>query len=48
MPPVNYLRVVGCEHVAAKRAERNEAIGKTAETAREAYEGLPVQYKANK
>ena len=21
---VNYLRVVGCEHVAAKRVERNE------------------------
>ena len=24
MPPVNYLRVVGCEHVAAKGVERNE------------------------
>ena len=24
MPTVNYLRVVGCEHVAAKEVERNE------------------------
>ena len=24
MPPVNYLRVVGCEYVAAKGVERNE------------------------
>ena len=24
MPPVNYLRVVGCEHVAAKGIKRNE------------------------
>ena len=24
MPTVNYLRVVGCDHVAAKGAERNE------------------------
>ena len=24
MPPVNYLRVIGCEHVAAKGVERNE------------------------
>ena len=24
MPPVNYLRVVGCEHLASKIVERNE------------------------
>ena len=48
MLPVNYLRVVGREHVAAKRAERNEGslfhaageIRKTTEAARKAYEGL--------
>ena len=41
MPTVNYLRVVGCEHVAAKREMK--AIGKVTEVARSAYEGLPVQ-----
>ena len=42
MHTVSYLRVVGCEHVTAKRAER-KAIGETTEAAKEVYEDLPVQ-----
>ena len=40
---VNYLRVVGCEHDVAKKAERvRKAIGKTTEAAREAYKCKPI------
>ena len=43
MPTVNYLQVIGWEHVAAKRAERNEGyIGKTTKASREAYEDLHI------
>ena len=37
----NYLRVVACKYDAAKWAEMN-AIGKIAEAAIEAQEGLPI------
>ena len=41
MPTVNYLRVVGWEHVAANRAMKNEGLEKATEAAIEAHEGLP-------
>ena len=38
----NYLRDVGCDHDAAKRAERKEAYRKATEKAGKAYKDLPI------
>ena len=41
MPTVNYLRVVGCEQVAAKGVHL-KVTGYAIEVAREDYEGLSI------
>ena len=43
MHTANYLRIVGWEHDAIKRAEKSEAREKAIEAAREVYEGIPIQ-----